>query len=209
MKVFWEVDCQNDFIQEDGALYVPNAVKLKPNLEKLTRHAIRNDILIIASRDRHWLNDIELGVFPKHCMNNSWGQVATDEVDIWHTNELVVPDKLNSWGWFYKLTYEEVVNAIKSDVKKIIFEKQHLNVFTNPNCGRIVERLSVTEVVLYGVAFEYCVLEAVKSLVTRGIKVTVVKDATEYIDPMDGLEAWEWMVNNGVEFKTTKEVLNE
>ena len=34
--IFYDVDTQNDFMKEDGALYVPGAESIKENLEKLT-----------------------------------------------------------------------------------------------------------------------------------------------------------------------------
>lgn len=89
MRIFYDVDTQNDFMNKDGALYVPNAEALKPNLAKLTYFAKENNVLIVGSVDRHFGTEEykdregELqrrgGKFPDHCMNESKGELKIDE----------------------------------------------------------------------------------------------------------------------------------
>ena len=43
--VFLDIDTQNDFMRVKGALYVPGAQALIPNLKALTGVAAHNDIL--------------------------------------------------------------------------------------------------------------------------------------------------------------------
>ena len=54
MRIFYDVDTQMDFMNKDGALYVPNAELIKPRLELLTNFAINNRILRIGSVDQHF-----------------------------------------------------------------------------------------------------------------------------------------------------------
>src|SRR3989344_4924987 len=87
--IFWDVDTQNDFMHKDGALYVPDAELIIPNLAALTEIARKNNIPVLGSVDRHFgteeykAREGELarwgGSFPDHCMNNSKGQLKIDE----------------------------------------------------------------------------------------------------------------------------------
>ena len=212
MKAFWEVDCQVDFIDEDGKLSIPNAREITPRIGWITQVAHINNILIISSMDDHFSNDEELKHFPEHCMHNSTGQqrihwVNLDGVNCKGTPDIYVPDKLNEFGAFYKLTYEDMVNVVKGNYKRITFYKQYTNVFTNPNCARILDKLDVREAVVYGVATDYCVKDAVLGLLMRGIKVYLVKDAIKEL--ADEKKAIKLMVSKGAQLVSTKDVIKD
>ncbi len=96
MKIFYDVDTQNDFMNKDGALYVPDAELIKPNLEKLTDFAKNNFIPVLGSVDNHFgtedhkHQELELakwgGPFPDHCMDGTLGQLkvySTTLRDAW------------------------------------------------------------------------------------------------------------------------------
>lgn len=82
--IFYDVDTQNDFMNKDGALYVPDAELIKPALAKLTKYACEQGIPIFGSVDRHFgtpeykHREAELqrngGPFPDHCMDGTDGQ---------------------------------------------------------------------------------------------------------------------------------------
>ncbi|MBN2051887.1 isochorismatase family protein [Candidatus Woesearchaeota archaeon] len=91
MNIFYDVDTQHDFMDKDGALYVPGAEDIKPNLKKLTDYASASShpIRIIGSMDVHHgtseyksmegeLNRYG-GPFPDHCMIGTRGQEKIDE----------------------------------------------------------------------------------------------------------------------------------
>lgn len=85
MRIFYDVDTQNDFMNKDGALYVPDAELIKPNLAALTDFAIKNNIPIVGSVDMHFgtekykERELELarwgGPFPDHCIEGTVGQM--------------------------------------------------------------------------------------------------------------------------------------
>ena len=65
----------------DGKLYVPDAVAITANLERLTRHARERGIPRVASVDDHTLEDSEISdtpdfreTFPPHCLHGTEGQ---------------------------------------------------------------------------------------------------------------------------------------
>ena len=92
MKIFYDVDTQNDFMNKDGNLYVPRAENIKPNLEKITKFAIENNLPVLGSVDRHFgteeykHREEELnkygGPFPDHCMDKTFGQLKIRETTL-------------------------------------------------------------------------------------------------------------------------------
>lgn len=204
MRVFWDVDTQKDFMNKDGKLYVPGAEKLKPNLKKLTKYALRNSILILGSMDRHFDTDMELDKFPPHCMNNTAGQKGIPETYV--KNTLYVEDKLNPRIYCtYKLA--EIIDMLRREPKKIVFEKQSTDVFTNCSINIFLRRFGVTEAVVYGVATEYCVKDAVNGLLNRHIKVYVVMDAIKHISLYFRDKTISELINKGAVFINTVRVI--
>jgi nicotinamidase/pyrazinamidase len=64
---------------------------------------------------------------------------------------------------------------------QIILEKNELDLFSNPEIERILQRLGITECVVYGVLTEYCVRLACMGLLSRGLHVTLVRDAIAHL----------------------------
>ena len=205
MKVFWEVDMQRDFIFQDGKLPVPNGFKIVPNIKKLIEYALKNEIPILGSVDRHFKDDLELKTFPPHCMNGDFCQGVISQLDIKDT--LYIPHKVGEMGKYQLMQYPEIIDLIKNDPQKILFEKQSIDVFTNPHVEYVLEKLDVTEVVVYGVAIEYCVREAVLGLLKRGIDVTVVIDATKGMDAESSGKVFDEMAEKGAKFVFLEEVM--
>ncbi len=87
--IFYDVDTQNDFMNKDYALYVPDAELIKPNLAQLTKYACEKGTPIFGSVDRHFGTEEykhregELqrngGPFPNHCMDGTDGQLKIKE----------------------------------------------------------------------------------------------------------------------------------
>ena len=73
--VFWEVDAQVDFMLPGGALYVPGAEKIIPNLKRLVDAAQRTHTPLISSADAHPPDDPEFKRFnfPPHCVKGTRG----------------------------------------------------------------------------------------------------------------------------------------
>lgn len=207
MLVFCDVDTLKDFMNKNGAFYVPDAEKIKPILKKLTQFALEYQILIIAPSDCHFKNDKELETHCPHCMNKTEGQKKIPETLVLDRT-VTVRDKIREFGWFAKYSYGEMVDMIKEGQKQIIFEKQHNDVFINPHTGFFLEKLGVTKAVVYGVATEYCVKEAVLGLLKRGITVYVVEDAIKGIRPDHEASAIAEMGTKGAYFLESKDIMH-
>ena len=202
-RIFFDVDTQKDFIHKDGALSVPHAEALIPNLKRLTDYAVKNDITIIGSVDRHFGNDPELvvngGQFPEHCMDGTPGQKKIPETT---TKDIIFIEN--------KEYEKENLNTIQRH-KQIILEKQAYNVESNPNFFKLMGLIKPKKAFVYGVATDYCVKSAALCLRDLGLEVYLIEDTIEAVNikPDDGDKALEIMVNAGIKIIKAEDVLGE
>ena len=197
---YYDVDTQHDFMKEHGRLYVPNAERIIPNLKRLTIYARQDRFGIIAgSVDRHSEGDAELsrngGPFPDHCMENHCGREKIMET--LPVNPVYVPNRRMN---FSKL------EGLVGNRREMFFEKQHYDVFTNPNAEKVLENARIA--VVYGVATDYCVRAAVLGLRDLDVAVFVVMDAIAGVTEDGCKKAIEEMERAGAEFVKTDYVLN-
>lgn len=204
MLIFCDVDTRKDFMNKNGAYYVPDAEEIKPNLKKLTQLAIKNKKLILKFADRHFDDDEELKTHPPHCMNRREGQKTIPETK---TSETIFEHKIAMFGKYQVYEYNEIITIVKNlRTNSITFEKQAFDVFTNPFAEKVIEKLSVTKAIVYGVATEYCVKAAVLGLLKRDINVYIVKDAIKGINEKDSQQAIQEMLSKGAKLTTVDKI---
>ena len=204
MLVYVDIDTQDDFVNEDGALPVPGAKDIRPNLKALTNNAVSEEILILATADCHYGHEPELkingGLFPNHCMMGTPGASNIPETCI--EDGLVVPTDCRYDGSRKK--------------GKLTFQKQCPDVFDQKSGGnkefaKFLERTGNITAVVYGVATDYCVKAAVLGLLkAKGVKeVYLVTDAIASVDmePGDGQKALDEMMAAGAIDCNTSQVL--
>jgi len=193
--VLWEVDTQRDFMLPGGALYVPGAERLIPNLQKLVDLARANRAFLISSACQHAPDDPEFKVFPPHCVRGTPGAQLIPEA---RTDRLfTVPNDPHFTLPSDLLVYEQV-----------LLEKQTLDVFRNPHTVRIVERFpSNAEFIIFGVVTEYCVRCAANGLLDRGRRAAIVVDAIETLKKEVGQETTAQLAAKGARLVSTEEVL--
>ena len=205
-RVFWDVDTQVDFMLPAGKLYVPGAETIAGNLARLTDYAHGSSIRIVASSDNHDPDDEELSdapdfrdTFPPHCLRDTPGQARIPETAL--ADPLVVEPEDDP---------SDILARLSGHAGDILFHKHYFDVFTNPSVAPVVEALSVSEVVLYGVALDVCNRYAVEGLLRRfpRIAVAVVVDAVRALaeDDRDTLLG-EWSAR-GVTLVTTSDVVD-
>jgi len=61
--------------------------------------------------------------------------------------------------------------------RQVFIEKQTVDCFSNPKLDELLREWKAAEAVVYGVATDICVAIAVRGLLARGVRVTVVQDA--------------------------------
>lgn len=167
-RIFWDVDTQVDFLSPNGKLYVPGSEAIVPTLRRLTQWAAEHGTLVVASADAHRADDAEFQQWPPHCVVGTTGQQKIPETSL--PRHLLLPNRP-----------AEIPRDL-SVWQQVILEKQHLDVFTNPNTELLVEQLGRPDVVLYGVVTELCVSAAARNLLRQGCRVTLVEDAIAAID---------------------------
>jgi nicotinamidase/pyrazinamidase len=193
--ILWEVDMQVDFLLPDGKLYVPGAEKLIPNIQRLVDVVRRNGALLISSGDKHPPDDPEFKVFPPHCVCGTCGAEVVPEglaqkiCTLPNDPKFQLPDNL-------------------LDHQQIFIEKQTLDVFDNPHTEKILEYLSLdAEFLVFGVVTEYCVRCAARGLLSRGRRVSVIRDAIAHLNPAAGSKTIDELTAAGAKLISTAEAV--
>ena len=96
----------------------------------------------------------------------------------------------DTWG-------AKIVDGIKPNDEDFLATKVDLSCFTNPDVHKYLLKEKIDEVVVVGVATEYCVRGAVIDALKLGFKVKVVVDAIAGVD-----------INTGDQFKALIEMGN-
>ena len=190
--IFFDIDTQNDFMLPEGKLYIKGAETIIPKLQILFNFARVNNIPILSSADAHKENDKEFTQFPPHCVKGTKGQRKIDATTL--TLTVTIPNKKSE------------IN-IKQGTQ-IVIEKESFDVFSNPNTEDILKRLNPKNVVVFGVATDYCVKAAVLSLLTKKYEVMVVEDAIKAVSSETEKIAIEEMKKSGAKFIKTKEIIS-
>jgi nicotinamidase/pyrazinamidase len=203
--IFWDVDTQHDFIVPDGKLYIEGAEKLAHNLKELTQFARGQELIIVATVCDHTAEDEEISeepdfetTFPPHCMRNTPGQRKIPATAM--ENPVVIPLEPRK--------PKEIRELVDDHDGEILIQKNHFDVFSNPNTTAVVDALEADHVILYGVALDVCDRMAVEGFLKRGdITIHVVTDAVQAIQPKRGEKLLEQWSRKGVRMTTTEQIL--
>ena len=219
-RVFVDVDVQRDFCEPTGALYV----KGSPNdrFRALTRFAVAHRIPILGSVDSHAWDAWEFASsptkgpsgakpdFPDHCVKGTPG---------WLKVEGTLPPRFRFVPNVAGLPSDAPLDAIvgelvKGETQGVYFEKEVYSLFANPLADRFLQKLVAAsggkpELVVYGVATDYCVRAAALGLAERGYTTTVLTDAVAGITPEGTKEALDAMQAAGVKLATTRDVVGD
>ncbi|NPV26505.1 MAG: cysteine hydrolase [Firmicutes bacterium] len=93
------IDMLNDFVQENGSLYIGEAGQeiIKPIQSELAE-ARRNNVPVLYVCDRHRPDDAEFRMFPPHCLVGSWGAAVCPELAP-QEKDVIIPKRRYS-GFF-------------------------------------------------------------------------------------------------------------
>ena len=165
--IFADIDTQRDFLDPAGALYVAGSTEILPNLRRLTDFAIAHNIPILATACSHHRDDPELRIFPPHCIAGTSGQARVDATACPTSVVLDIEERLPG-----------------ELPPHLTLLKRELSVFSRSDTVDVVTRYNRQQPtwVVYGVATDYCVREAVEGLVQRRCKVAILVDAIRAID---------------------------
>jgi nicotinamidase/pyrazinamidase len=149
-----------------GALYVPGAESIVPQVAALNRFAAEREIPVVSTIDAHTENDPEFRDWPTHCVAGTAGQQKPAAT---------------------LLERRTAIRSTREDfnlkgVRQILLEKQSVDCFTNANLPALLEHLGVKRCAVYGVVTEICVKNAALGLLKAGLHVTLVTDAVRSLD---------------------------
>ncbi|MFB6355918.1 MAG: cysteine hydrolase family protein [bacterium] len=203
--LFWDVDTQHDFIDEDGALYVDGAETIRGNLDRITKYARKNDRTIMGSVDYHHEDDEELSdnpdfedTFPPHCLAGNEGQEKIEETS--PANPL--------WIDYEPRDEESLLEEIHSHEGEVFFRKKRFDVFSNPNVKPVLDAIDPFQIAVYGVTLDVCVTFAVEGLLDMDQQITVISDATRALDENERQSIlFDWKIL-GVQVIDTEEALS-
>ncbi len=191
--VFLDIDTQSDFMLPSGALYVPKAEEIIPNLKKLIDYARAHKIPVLSSADAHRPDDPSFAQWPPHCVIGTAGQMRVPETLF--TSAIIIANRPGAF-----------TTSPPTWTGQWILEKTDYDVSTNPNFDAVVASLGQRRFVVFGVATDYCVRTAALALRKRQLPVDLVTDAIRGITPEGETNAIEEMVRVGVRRVTTDQV---
>ena len=209
MKIFYDVETQNDFMNPGAPMYAPGVEIIKPTLRQLREYAEQNNIMLAAGMDVHFgtpeyaKREVELqrnnGPFPDHCMAGTDGMNKIVETEF---NGVRHPHYLD----------EHVDTKIFDQGLKqggIVFEKQMYDIFTNPAIEDFIKYADVKEAVVYGVLTDWCVKDAVLGMQRNNVQTYVVKEGIYALNATPNAEkdAIKDMKQRGAKFVTLEQVL--
>ncbi len=74
------VDMQNDFVKPGGSLVVPDAAGTIPAIQRLLTACRQAGVRVAYTQDTQVEDDKEFEVFPRHCLQGTWGWQIIDEL---------------------------------------------------------------------------------------------------------------------------------
>jgi nicotinamidase/pyrazinamidase len=171
------VDVQNDFCP-GGALAVPDGEDVVPQLNKLIDDFLLRGDPVYLSRDWHPPTTKHFsaygGTWPVHCVQNTTG--AEFHPALRHDPRIKV-------------------------ISKGLGDKDSYSAFDETDLAEQLKRQHVEEVVVGGLATDYCVKNTVLDAIKKGFHVKAVEDAMRPVElePGDGEKAIEEMRAAGAE----------
>ncbi len=102
------VDMQNDFVRENGALFVPSAPATIKPIQELLFRARETGTKIVFTQDWHSSDDPEFRIWPSHAVAGSWGAEIISELAP-REDELVV--RKTAYDPFFKTELEEMLRG--------------------------------------------------------------------------------------------------
>jgi nicotinamidase/pyrazinamidase len=193
--IFLDIDTQFDFMDPQGALYVPQAEQIVPNLRRLFAAAFHHHVPVVSTADCHTPDDPEFADFPPHCVRGTPGQQR-------------LPDTLMASR--VVLDPQEQAHSMADllrDYPQVIFHKQTIDIWTPLSARRLLREVDAGAWYVFGVATDYCVKSAALGLANAGKPTYVVTDAIKAISPEGQKQAMDEMKAAGVRFVTTDQTI--
>ncbi len=169
------VDLQNDFADAAGGLSVAGGEAIVPVVNDQLRAAAEAGALVVATQDWHPESTPHFakdgGIWPVHCVGGTWG--AELHPDLAVADEAVSIRKGSEGEDGYSAF--SVRDPLSGET-------------TSTELGRILEERGIEQVVVVGLATDYCVRETALDALRRQLPTTVLTSAVAAVNlqPDDG-----------------------
>lgn len=181
------VDCQNDFVDPAGGLAVEGAEAVVPRINGEVDLATSAGAFVVATQD--WHPDVtphfakDGGVWPVHCVAGSWGAEIHPGLTLPESAPRVRKGA-NGEDGYSGFSMRDPVSGDE----------------TPTELDGLLRERGVDEVVVVGVATDYCVQATALDAVRLGYRTALLTDAIAAVDlaPGDGDRAIEAMRDAGV-----------
>ena len=179
------VDVQNDFADPDGSLSVAGGAAVVPYINEQIRTALLSGATVVYTRDwhpettPHFVKDG--GIWPVHCVGDTWGSD-------FH------PDLAVSGPEIKKGTGGE------DGYSGFCVRDPETGVTSRTGLEDLLRHAEITDVVVVGLATDYCVKETALDAARLGFATTVLADGIRPVNlnPGDGARAIAVMATAGV-----------
>lgn len=176
-KVLIIVDTQNDFC-EGGSLAVANSTEIFPIINRLKKSSAFSHVILtqdwhpkghVSFASTHHLQPFTTiniqgknqELWPDHCVSGTYGAELSPLLEVKETDVIVKKGifvNFDSYSGFF------------NDGKEVYLQKK-------------LEEFDTDEVVVCGLAFDFCVGSTALDAKKLGYKVTVIKEATKSVSP--------------------------
>ncbi len=179
------VDVQNDFADPDGSLYVAGGETTVPFINEQITMATESGATIVYTRDWHPESTPHFakdgGIWPVHCVGETWGSE-------FH------PDLIVGGGEVKKGTSGE------DGYSGFTVRDPETGAESSTGLQDLLAEAGITDVVVLGLATDYCVKESALDAVRLGFSTILLADGIRAVNlsPGDGTRAIAEMVAAGV-----------
>jgi nicotinamidase/pyrazinamidase len=186
------VDVQNDFADPRGSLSVAGGSDVIPIINREVAQAREAGALVVYSQDWHPETTPHFqkdgGIWPVHCVQESWGAAFHPDLDV-PEGAPVVHKGNNREDGYSAFTCRD----------------HHTGELIRTELESILKRSRIHDVVIVGLATDYCVKSTALDAVMLGFPATVLTNAVAAVDlqPGDGTRALEEVEAAGVSLDAT------
>jgi nicotinamidase/pyrazinamidase len=179
------VDCQNDFADPAGSLYVQGGEAVIAACNAQIVRATAAGALVVYTQDWHPETTPHFqkdgGIWPVHCLADSWGSQLHPRLVVAGPS---VKKGANGEDGYSGFTMRHPVSGEAAPTE----------------LASMLERSEVDRVVVVGLALDYCVKATALDAVGLGYRTTVIDSATAAVElnPGDDQKSWDELRAAGV-----------
>jgi nicotinamidase/pyrazinamidase len=187
------VDVQNDFADPEGTLHVKGGHEVIPVINREAELARGAGALVVYSQD--WHPEVtphfqkDGGIWPVHCVQGSWGAAFHPDLEVRDDSPIIHKGDNREDGY-----------------SAFTCRDHHTGELIRTELETILKRHRIHDVVITGLATDYCVKATALDAVALGFPATVLTDGIAAVDlqPGDGDRALDEMREAGVTMASTR-----